>query len=180
MTWETPRIGIRPNGAWLNPSVKYLEMVRQEGGKFRFHFPYFSPAWGFDVERHGTPGVIQGALSRAEFKLCYPKLITLHSPRTWYTTCANQLLLSREHIGKLGHWNPGSKIPDRYNRTVCATESQIRNGIIHRIYEGWRPIAEFEIPGTDAPKRGTKEERLRVFLHGIDFPNVYIELRTMQ
>ena len=37
-------------------------------------------------------------------------------------------------------------MPDRYDRALCATELRLRDDIISRISEGWRPQRTFDVP----------------------------------
>ena len=108
--------------------------------------------WEMDISAAGSSGVIQHALTRAEFKLGFPKLLTLHSPRAWYATCAAQLLFSLEQREKLCHWQPGSIMPDTYDRAVCAVELRLRNSILNRVDDGWQPADSFEVPDDGARK----------------------------
>ena len=77
-----------------------------------------------------------------EFK-CVARLTT-HSPRTWHATMAEQLLYSRGCHEHLWHWAPGSLVPDRYGRVICAAELRIRDEIIGGIRKCWVPEGPFE------------------------------------
>ena len=72
--------------------------------------------------------------------------ITLRSARNWFATYAKQLAFRKEERTTLGRWKPGSNVPDRYDRSVCATELSLRDKIATRIEKGWRPALPYEIP----------------------------------
>ena len=77
---------------------------------------------------------------------------TLHSPKNWFASCAGQLGWVDEQKCKLGRWDPGSKMPGTYDRTVCTAELYMRNSILERINsQGWARTQEFEIPNMDHP-----------------------------
>ena len=104
--------------------------------------------WSVDLKRGGTHGTAQAALSRLEHEFGFKLTLTLHSFRNFFATCAHQLLRPREDREKLGHWAPGSVMPDRYDRATCATELRLRNEILTKVATGWRPTESFEVPNT--------------------------------
>ena len=67
-------------------------------------------------------------------------------------TCARQLLFSMEDRDMLGHWRNGTEMPNLYDRAECETELRLRNTVIERIHEGWRPAHAFEIAKSGAAK----------------------------
>ena len=48
----------------------------------------------------------------------------------------------------LGHWAPGSDMPDHYDRAYCAAELRLRDSVLARVADGWAPARAFEIPKT--------------------------------
>ena len=48
----------------------------------------------------------------------------------------------------IGRWSSSSKMPGRYDRSVCATELLLRNTIIQKVVEGWTLAPSFRIPET--------------------------------
>ena len=109
-------------------------------------FSYVDKDWDVNPKKRATHGVAQAALARICGNSGFEKGYTLHSPRNWFSTCAGQLLYTREHREKLGRWAPGSVMPDHYDKAVCATELRLRSEITQRINNGWRPSKEYEIP----------------------------------
>ena len=93
ISWAATRRGVGPNGAWVNPITNYWATVDPQGGSCRFLFPY-PPNWGSEFPADGSSGAIQHALTRSEFKIGFPKLRALHSPRALYATCDGRLLFS--------------------------------------------------------------------------------------
>ena len=87
---------------------------------------------------------------------------SVRSHRNWFPSCVGQLGWSEEQRRKLGRWEPGSKMPARYDRAVCSTEILARNSILEMINpQGWAPTPEFEVPNMeqhppkDAPLRNS-------------------------
>ena len=146
MRWATVRAGINSNGAWVRPLFRLWDRLKPANGKVSWLFPYVNSEWKVDIKRRATYGVAQAAFRRLTALFGFEGKFTLRSPRNWFTTCAGQLLYSREHREKLGRWAPGSVMPDHYDRAVCATELRLRNEIIAKLNLGWRPSKEYETP----------------------------------
>ena len=45
-------------------------------------------------------------------------------------------------------------MPERYGRSVCSTELQLRNTIVHKFATGWEPADAYHIPTTVAGNLG--------------------------
>ena len=75
-----------------------------------------------------------------------PERYTLHSGKNFYPTCGGQMRMEREKRNKLGHWATLSSMAERYDRSTCSTELQLRNDILSAIKEGWAPVESFQIP----------------------------------
>ena len=54
--------------------------------------------------------------------------------------------MERENRNKLGHWATLSSMAERYDRSTCSGELQLRSDILSAISEGWAPVKSFEIP----------------------------------
>ena len=52
----------------------------------------------------------------------------------------------RENRNKLGRWATLSSMAERYDRSTCSTELQLRPDILNAISDGWAPVKSFEIP----------------------------------
>ena len=155
LSWEAPRAGISSNGAWVNPVYKYWGKVKPKEKRYRYLSPHFQPDLGVGYNRRGSAGVIQAALTRLEQFLGFHKLLKLHSARTWFATCARQLDFSLEERTMLGHWKPGSLMPNLYDRAACATEIKLRNKVLEHINAGWVPAQAFEIPNPPGPTQAS-------------------------
>ena len=116
--------------------------------------PYVSPTWTVGYARQCTGNVFQHLIRRLGTHLGFPPLLTRHSPRTWFATCARQLLFSKDERNMLGHWAPNSDMPDRYDRAYCATELRLRNSVLQRVADGWCPAHAFEVPNDPEEKGG--------------------------
>ena len=95
-----------------------------------------------------TSGTVPATLTKLEKEYGVTSGIRVHSPRSWFATLAKQLLYTREDREKLGHWAPGSLMPERYDRATCATELRLRGEILQRVRNGWEPDGPFETPRT--------------------------------
>ena len=71
---------------------------------------------------------------------------TLHTPENFLPSCATELSFSVEDRNRLGHWQTGSAMCERYDRPTCTQEFPIRSTILANISEGWRPVGPFSIP----------------------------------
>ena len=157
MCWAAPKEGLKSKGKWCLPALSFWNTVNpslpkegaasQGGNKFYFLFPYFDKEWAVDFARAATNGTAQATLTRLE-EACELKGLgrTLHSPRSWFATCATQLAFKREDRTTLGRWAAGSVMPDRYDRGICVTELRLRDEILGQVKDGWRPQKAFEIP----------------------------------
>ena len=154
------RKGIRSDGAWINPIAGFWGKYKPPGaGRYQCLVPYLSPTWVVGYSRQRSGNVFQHAIRRAELHLGFPPMLTRHSPRTWFATCARQLLVSKGERNMLGHWAPNSDMPEHYDRAYCATELRIRNSVFLRVADGWVPARAFEVPnGPDEKGAGTPLE----------------------
>ena len=48
----------------------------------------------------------------------------------------------------IGHWPSSSRMPERYDREVCAAELLLRNTIIQKFVSGWGLAPSFHLPET--------------------------------
>ena len=75
---------------------------------------------------------------------------TPHGYRHFAVTAGTQLaaqgIVSRESMETLGHWEKGSKMPERYDAASCVTELYTRKKIADVLRSGWRPAADGSLP----------------------------------
>ena len=153
--WATPIVGITGLD-WAGPLLKLWENIKpSQPTGYAPLFPVFTKDWEILKSKIATAGTTQALLKRIEVLLGFSLGLKIHSPRSWASTCANQLLYSREDREKLGRWAPGSLMPDLYDRAVCATELRLRDEILNKIREGWSPSLPFETPGKE--KAGSED-----------------------
>ena len=146
MEWATPLTGLLGNPEWCKPITRHWEKIKPStAGQFRALFPHINPDGRVNYKRHATFGFVQAKLSKIEKDLGFSNGVRLHSFRGWAPTCASQMRLPREEREKLGHWAPGSIMPDRYDKATCATELRIRTEILNKVREVWRPQRAFEV-----------------------------------
>ena len=55
---------------------------------------------------------------------------------------------NQKELNIIGHWSSSSKMPERYDRAVCATELLLRNAIIQNFVSGWSLAPSFHLPLT--------------------------------
>ena len=80
---------------------------------------------------------------------------TPHSCRHVQVTAGAQLasrgFLDKASLDTLGHWEKGSKMPERYDSASCVTELQTRSTIADALRTGWRPSADGNLPAPITP-----------------------------
>ena len=59
-----------------------------------------------------------------------------HSPKNLFPKAAEQMNFDARELNVVGHWASSSKMPDRYDRSVCDTEMLMRNAIIPKAVDG--------------------------------------------
>ena len=82
---------------------------------------------------------------------------TFHGLRHSYVTAQTQFDASAPGLEDMGHWEPGSKMPARYNSRACVRELKLRNEVVMTVRDGWRVADPFCLPH----KRVTKKKRKR-------------------
>ena len=164
--WAAPLRGCGNGGNWHRPILDFWEQTApttKDGSPpqdcFRFLFPHMTPKWEVNKTRAGTHGTTLAALRRLEKMYGMKTSCTLHSPRAFLATCANQLSFPREEREKLGRWAPGSVMPERYDRATCTTELRLRDNILAQIQNGWKPTRAYEVPS--AKPSGGNPKRIK-------------------
>ena len=159
INWATPALGLNGNTNWFQPLLSFWGDVTVNKSHQDFH--YISPAVNKDwkiLPKAGTNGTAQTCLGRIEKLMGRSPLLKLHSFRSFMPTCAGQLQYDLDKRRKLGRWSATSTMPDRYDRSVCATELATRSGILTEMSQGWRPAREFEIPDAPGIKLGSDSD----------------------
>ena len=85
-------------------------------------------------------------------------------PKNPFPTTANQMNFNTPELNIIGHWSSSSKMPERYDRAVCANELPMRNTIIQKVVSGWElaPLAPLT---ADCPDRPPHRKMNRVVTH---------------
>ena len=104
-------------------------------------FVWVCKNWECRKRRNATLGTVHATLTRVEKEFGFAANLKVHSPRSRFATLAEKLLYTREDREKLGYWDPGSLMPDRYDRATCATELRPRGEILQRIRWDFIPPA---------------------------------------
>ena len=117
------------------PVVKWWSKIKPKEGQTANSFHRVGGEWEVLSRRSGANGTAQAALTKIERALGFTLGLKLHSPRTFFATCAGLLRFPREEREKLGRWAAASVMPDRYGRAVCVTELLLRGDILRRISE---------------------------------------------
>ena len=73
---------------------------------------------------------------------------TLHSPKNLSSASSNQMSFGHRELAIIGHWSSTSRMPERYDRSVCASELLLRNTIIQQIVAGWNMAPSYRLPAT--------------------------------
>ena len=59
-----------------------------------------------------------------------------------------QMNFNTRELNIIGHWSSSSKMPERYDRSVCPNELLLRNTIMCKFVEGWTTVPSFHLPIT--------------------------------
>ena len=54
----------------------------------------------------------------------------------------------QKELALIGHWSSTSRMPERYDRSTCATELLLRNTIVQQIVGGWSMAPAYHLPET--------------------------------
>ena len=123
--WATPLLSLRAKSKWYEPIVEFWSKIKPPERKFAPLFPHVTNDWKIEYKRPASYGIVQGRLDVLLVEFVFSKGCRLHSFRNWAPTVARQLRFPREEREVIGHWAPGSKMPDRYDRSVCAAELKL-------------------------------------------------------
>ena len=131
---------------WTDPTLKARAKYAASGSKPRFIFFRRDDDWSMDSPRPMQYATALACFRRLD-KLCgFGEKFTLRSPRDVLPTWGAQLGWRKEDRTALGRRAPISEMPNRFDRAVCNTELRLRNEIIQRENEGWKPSASFDLP----------------------------------
>ena len=144
-----PRIGVTGPTEWITPLMDFHTAHEiQNGARPSFVSPRLNRKW--ELERSdGAPYSSTRrklALLRAGFGDDDADLYTLHSPKNFLPTAATQMNFATRELNVIGHWSSNSRMNERYDRSVCASELLLRNTIIRKMAGGWNMAESFHLP----------------------------------
>ena len=143
------RKGFNNKGNWHRPILDFRQAYYSTQRVFpTFTIPLINDEW---VIQSFEPANYNNARRKLlmlaiEMKEENPEKYTLHSGKNFYPTCGAQMRMEREKRNKLGHWSSFSSMAERYDRSTCSTELQLRSDILSAITCGWAPVESFQIP----------------------------------
>ena len=143
------RMGFTNKRSWHRPIMDFRQAYYQNQRVLpTFTIPKINDAWVIEEFVPATYNMARKRLLMLAILMNdeTPERYTLHSGKNFYPTCGGQLRMEREKRNKLGHWATLSSMAERYDRSTCSTELQLRSDILKAISEGWAPVKSFEIP----------------------------------
>ena len=148
--WACPRMGVTGECGWVHPILDLrTAYARVNGHQMTYTSPRLDRTWGLVAE-----GPSPYSTSRKHAPLCVGlgdsngDSYTLHSPENLFPKEACQISFDQRELSIIGHWPSTAKIPERYDRSVCANELLLRNTIIQRMVGGWGMAPAFHLPTT--------------------------------
>ena len=70
---------------------------------------------------------------------------TLQSPKNQFPTAAIHMRFDQRDLNIIGRWSITSEMPERYGRSVRATDLLPRNAIAQKTIAGWAPVDAFRL-----------------------------------
>ena len=140
--WAALRQGFA-NVDWASSWWDALQEAGLPGKDFLVWAP--APLWsGFSeriAEWHDAQAVLRSLLVISGLPLADAMQYSCHSWRHLYPTAGRQLDLDAAQLETLGHWEPGSTMPARYDQKACVSELLQKAKIVTAVAQGWK-IAE--------------------------------------
>ena len=149
--FAAPKRGFSGSFAWVGPIFEFTKALEKvNGSPPSFLIPKLS--YSRDIEQAGP--ISYSSARRKLLALCIAagaatadaEQYTLHTPKNFLPSCATELPFSAEDRNRLGHWQSGSTMCERYDRSTCTQELLIRSTILENISDGWMPVGPFSIP----------------------------------
>ena len=127
---------------------RYVGFVEGEHGSLRsWLWPHMTiTSEGLKITtlpRQGSYGNCLRVQSWIHEKLRHPEQFTLHSPKFYMPTLAEQVGLSLEERNQMCHWSP---MPLVYDQSRCCAELVAKDKIRKALRAGFAPGASFELP----------------------------------
>ena len=124
--WACPRKGIIGTNEWVQPLLDMRTAFRKVNGvEMSYLFPRLDHNWQLVAE-----GPAPYSTTRRKLALLCVGLgdenaesYALHSPKNLLPTAANQMGFDQRELTIIGHWPSTSRMPERYDRSVCVQVS---------------------------------------------------------
>ena len=149
--WACPRLGVTGSRDWVAPLVEFRQAhLKANGHEPQFTFPRIDHLWQLE----SAVGASYASTRRKLALMCTAlgdtsgESYTLHSPKNFLPTAAMQMNFSTRELNVIGHWSSSSKMPERYDRSVCSNELLLRNTIMSKFNDGWTTVPSFHLPIT--------------------------------
>ena len=149
--FAAPKNGFGGNASWLGPILDFRKAFEKVNGPPpSFLIPKLSFSW--DIEQ--AEPISYCSARRKLLLLCVSagaatadaEQYTLHTPKNFLPSCATELSFSVDGRNRLCHWQTGSAMCERYDRSTCTQELLLRSTILQNISEGWKPVGPFSVP----------------------------------
>ena len=73
---------------------------------------------------------------------------TLHYPKNFLPAAATHMSFETRELNAIGHFPINSRMNERYDRSVCASEFLLRNAVIQKMVSRWNTVESFRLPET--------------------------------
>ena len=147
--WACPRLGVTGSKDWVAPLVEFRQAhLKANGHEPQFTSPRIDHMWQLEsaVGASYAPTRRKLALMCTALGDTSGESHTLHSPKNFLPTAAMQRNFNTRELNIIGHWSSSSKMPERYDRSVCSNELLLRNTIMSKFNEGWTTAPSFHLP----------------------------------
>ena len=154
--WACPRTGMTGTLDWALPLIEFrTAYAKTNGSEPYFAFTRINHPWELDSAEHTPYSITRRKLAMRCVALWNAdgESYTLHPPKNLFPAAANQMNFDTRELNIIGHWPISSKMPERYDRIVCATELFLRNTIIQKVADGWAIVQSFHIPESPPNER---------------------------
>ena len=145
-----PRMGTTGALEWVLPLIEFrTAYARANGSEPCFTFHRIDLTW----ELESAQPLPYPTTRRKLAMLCVAfgirtGFVYSTPPKNLFPTAANQMNFDARELNIIGHWSSAPEMPERYDRSVCATELLLRNTIIQKVVGGWAIAPSFHLPET--------------------------------
>ena len=149
--WACPKTGITSSTERTQPLLDLRQAYRSVNSHdMSFCFPRIDYNWQLVDAGAAAYSTARRKLALLCVGMGDPngETYTMHSPKNLFHTAANQMSFDQRELAAIGHWATNSKMPERYDRSVCASELLLRNTIIKQMAAGWEVSDSPHLPTT--------------------------------